>query len=513
MSLGRNSFSRAMASRLAWRFAAPLATFACLLAASPASAASLSGPISGWQKGTEPAWVSMYEYVPTSLAANAPILVLVHYCGGNAAGVLGEAQGGGIVADADKYGFLIVLPQTSQNCWDVATTPSLTHNGGGDTGAIVDQVKYAITKHGSNANRVYVTGTSSGAMMAEGLAAVYPDVFKGSSEFSGVPAGCWSVSDPAGQWSGPCAGGSVTHTAVEWGNMVRAMYPGYTGFRPRIQLWHGQADSIISFTNQTEAIKEWTNVLGLATNPTSSTSVTISSHQYTRQQWLDSCGITVLDAWTETNGPHGTDANLNATYTIPFFNLDKTLTTDPQAAGCSSSSGAGGSIGTGGSTGTGGSSATGGSTGTGGAGGTGRGGSSGVAGTSGSTGGSTGTGGSSSTGTGGTIGSTGGSTGTGTGGTGAVTGAGGSTGTGGTIDTGTGGTGTTTGTGGDTGTTTGTGGGTGATASSQPGCSCTLASAPGAVDAFVLAGFLAVMFGRRRTKRSTGSTANRSSTT
>jgi poly(hydroxyalkanoate) depolymerase family esterase len=291
----------------------------------------------------------MYEYVPAKLAANAPLLVLVHYCGGNAQGVFGEAQGGGIIEAADKYGFPIVLPQTSQNCWDIATKASLTHGGGGDSGAIVNMVKYALGKHGANPDRVYVTGTSSGAMMTQGLLAVYPDVFKGGSEFAGVPAGCWAVNDPAGQWSGPCAGGMVTHTGAEWGQMVKDMYPGYSGFRPRVQLWHGEADSIISYTNQTEAIKQWTNVLALPASPSSTTTVTIGGKQYKREQWQDSCGSTVLDAWTQSQGPHGTDANLNAQYTIPFLALDQTGAVDPQVAKCMSGAGGMGGSGAGGS--------------------------------------------------------------------------------------------------------------------------------------------------------------------
>jgi poly(hydroxyalkanoate) depolymerase family esterase len=182
------------------------------------AAQTLTGPITGWQKGGEPTWTSMYEYVPPNLAPNAPILVHVHYCSGNAPKAFQEAQGGQVVAAADKYGFLMVVPQTSQNCWDVATKASLTHDGGGDTGAIVNMVKYAVTTHNANPNRVYVTGTSSGAMAVQALLAVYPDVFKGGSEFAGVPAGCWSVNNP-GQWSGPCAGGQV-RTAAEWGTMV-----------------------------------------------------------------------------------------------------------------------------------------------------------------------------------------------------------------------------------------------------------------------------------------------------
>jgi poly(hydroxyalkanoate) depolymerase family esterase len=274
----------------------------------------------------------MYEYVPASLATHAPILVVSHYCSGNAAGVFNEAQGGGLVAAADKYGFLMIFPQTSNNCWDVGTTKSLTHDGGGDTQAIVEMVNYEIAKRGADANRVYATGTSSGAMMTEALLAVYPDVFRAGAEFSGVPAGCWSVNDSNGQWSSPCAMGQVTYSAQQWGDMVRAMDKGYAGVRPRIQLWHGTADMTINYNNQLEAIKEWTNVLGLTTNPPS-TPVTLNGHQWTRQTWQDACGLTVLDAWSEQNGPHGTDANLNATYVIPFLGLDKSGP-DPQAAGC-----------------------------------------------------------------------------------------------------------------------------------------------------------------------------------
>lgn len=405
------------------------ATVACaLLTSSPARAApSLSGPIAGWASGV-PTYISMYEYVPANVAANPPILVVSHYCGGNAAGVFGEAQGGGIVAASDKYGFVMIFPQTSNNCWDVGTTKSLTHDGGGDTQAVAEMVKFAISNHNANPDRVYATGTSSGAMMTEALLAVYPDVFKAGAEFSGVPAGCWAVNNGTnGQWSGPCAGGQVTHTAEEWGTIARNMYMGYSGYRPRIQLWHGTADSIINFNNQTEAVKEWINVLGLSTNPTSSASVTFNNHQWTHDNWQDSCGFTVLDAWSEQNGPHGTDANLNATYVIPFLGLDKAGPTDPEIAQCGAG-GMGGSGGNSGSAGT--TSDTGGSFGSGGT--------LGAGGTGGSFGGTFGSGGTFGTGAGfgGALGSggnaaaIGGSVSTGTGGSG-LSGVGGAAGRGG----------------------------------------------------------------------------------
>ena len=136
----------------------------------------------------------------------------------------------------------------------------------------------------------------------------------------------------------------MTHTAQEWGDIVRAMYPGYSGHRPRVQLFHGDADATINFRNHTEAIKEWTNVLGLSTNPTSTDTVTLGSHQATRQRWQNSCGYVVLDAFTSISGDHGpSDALFNATYVVPFLGLDKTGPTDPEIAQC----GAGGTGGTG----------------------------------------------------------------------------------------------------------------------------------------------------------------------
>ncbi|HVY39667.1 MAG TPA: PHB depolymerase family esterase [Polyangia bacterium] len=440
--------------------------------------------MTSWGASGVPTYIAMYIYVPDKLATKPPILVVSHYCSGDAAGVFNEAKSGGIVAAADTNGFIMIFPQnhlpgTTRNCWDVGSTASLTHDGGGDTQAIAQMVKYTISKYGANADRVYATGTSSGAMMTEALLAVYPDVFKAGAEFSGVPAGCWASSyASSNQWSGPCAGGTVSNTAQQWGDMVRAMDKGYTGPRPRVQLWHGTSDPTISYNNQTEAIKEWTNVLGLPTAPTSTSTVSLAGKTWTRQSWQSSCGVTVLDAWAEQNGPHGTSANLNATYTIPFLGLDKAGDVDPEIAACggggggASGSGAAGASGTGGSRGSGGTAGRG-MTATGGAGGD-------VA-----VGGRSGTGGTVVvTGSGGTPAGTGGGNGAGGSGTGGVTA------TGGHGNDATGGT-TTTGTGGSP----GTGGPT--ESGDNSGCSCGLGGAPGRWPAGVAA-FVLLALARRR---------------
>jgi poly(hydroxyalkanoate) depolymerase family esterase len=365
-----------------------------------ARAASLQ-PVANWGASGVPSYISMFIYVPDRPAASPPILVVGHFCGGSASAVFGQAQGGGLVAAADKYGFIMIFPQTtnpatSAKCWDVGSRQSLTHDGGGDTQAIAQMVKYTVTTYKANANRVYATGDSSGAMLTQALLAVYPDIFKAGASFAGVPAGCWSAGwSAASNWGGICAGGNDVMTAQQWGDQARAMFPGYTGHRPRVQLFHGDADAIINYKNFGEAIKEWTNVLGLATSPTSTTTgLTLGTHQATRQQWKNSCGYVVLDAFTSLGGDHGpSDTLFNATYVVPFLGLDQTGAVDPEIAACGGGpdGGAGGITGSGGASGTGG--ATGG-TGNGGAvgtGGSGTGGASGAAGHSGA-GGATGSG-------------------------------------------------------------------------------------------------------------------------
>jgi hypothetical protein len=260
---------------------------------------------------------------------------------------------------------------------------------------------------------VYIMGISSGAMLTQAMCAVYPDMFKAGSEFSGVPAGCWSDRWSAGSnWSDPCAKGMDTMTAQAWGNLVRGMYPGYAGAYPRMQLWHGTADMTINYIDLGEAVKEWTNVLGLNMTPNSTD--TTSTSGFTIEKWQNSCGFTVLEAHIQAGGGHTTPVDANAV--VSFFGLDKTGP-DPQIAACGSTGNGGAGGNDAGSGGNGGASGNGGSGGNGGTGGTGgRGGNGGGGGSAGGSGGALGgTGGTMTSGSGGTTGGSGGSTTSGSG--------------------------------------------------------------------------------------------------
>lgn len=93
-------------------------------------------------------------------------------------------------------------------------------------------------------------------MMSNVLAATYPEQIQALSLYSGVPAGCFlSSSGGVDQWNSSCASGQVSASADAWGNVARNMYPGYDGTRPRMQIWHGSADSTLSPQNYNEEIK------------------------------------------------------------------------------------------------------------------------------------------------------------------------------------------------------------------------------------------------------------------
>lgn len=132
------------------------------------------------------------------------------------------------------------------NCWDVQSVGSLTHGQGGDALGIISMVNYTVAKYSADTARIYVMGGSSGAMMTNVMAGSYPDVFEAGAAFSGTAHACFAGAASATPASPnqTCAQG-LQHTPEEWGNFVRNSYPGYTGRRPRMMIFHGLADTLV----------------------------------------------------------------------------------------------------------------------------------------------------------------------------------------------------------------------------------------------------------------------------
>nr|MDT0666393.1 feruloyl esterase [Micromonospora sp. DSM 115978] len=58
----------------------------------------------------------------------------------------------------------------------------------------------------------------------------------------------------------------------QWGERIRSAYPGHTGPRPKLQIWHGGADRLINPVSVEHQRNGWTNVFGVSATPTSTTS-------------------------------------------------------------------------------------------------------------------------------------------------------------------------------------------------------------------------------------------------
>jgi len=217
--------------------------------------------------GANPTNTQMWIYVPDKLAPNPAIIVAVHYCTGTAQAYY---SGTPYARLADQKGFIVIYPSSPYQgtCWDVSSKSALTHNGGGDSNSIANMVTYTIQKYNADANRVFVTGSSSGAMMTNVICATYPDIFKAATVYSGVSAGCFmSASNQVDAWNASCAQGRVISTQQVWADMAHAMYPGYNGARPKMQIYHGSADTTLLPPNYGETIKQWTGIFGYSLTP------------------------------------------------------------------------------------------------------------------------------------------------------------------------------------------------------------------------------------------------------
>ncbi|HLL36916.1 MAG TPA: PHB depolymerase family esterase [Streptomyces sp.] len=281
--------------------------------------------------GANPSNLEMYLYVPESVTPNPAVLVAVHYCTGSGPAMYNGTEYASL---ADRYGFIVVYPSVtrSSKCFDVSSPQALRRGGGSDPVGIKSMVDWVLGTYDADPKRVFATGISSGAMMTNVLLGVYPDVFAAGAAFAGVPFGCFATTDGS-EWNSACANGTVTRTPQQWGDLVRGAYPGYTGPRPRMQLWHGTQDDVLRYPNFGEEIKQWTNVLGLGQTPASTDTPATG---WTRTRY----GATGDRAPVEAISLQGVGHNLYAYGTmgarvLTFFGLDgQGPAPQPQPSGC-----------------------------------------------------------------------------------------------------------------------------------------------------------------------------------
>ncbi|WP_176738651.1 extracellular catalytic domain type 1 short-chain-length polyhydroxyalkanoate depolymerase [Micromonospora pallida] len=237
------------------------------MAATPAQAASLT-PVSGF--GSNPGNLGMYSYRPDGLPGNAPAVVLLHGCSQNATGYFNNS---GWRKFADQWQFALILAEqksanNSSTCFNWFEVGDTTR-GQGEALSIKQMVDYARANYGINPGRVYISGLSAGGAMVSAMLATYPDTFAAGSVIAGVPYRCATSTINAFS----CMNPGVNKTPAQWGDLARNGYPGYTGARPKVAIWHGTSDFVVGAANATESRDQWTNVLGISQTPISTTNL------------------------------------------------------------------------------------------------------------------------------------------------------------------------------------------------------------------------------------------------
>jgi poly(hydroxyalkanoate) depolymerase family esterase len=263
--------------------------------------------------GSNPGNLSMHVYVPGSVSARPGVVVAMHPCGGNGPQFYQSSE---FASLADRYGFVVVYPTSTKKigCFDNWSDASKRRGGGTDAESIVSMVQYVAQHWNSDPARVFATGSSSGGMMTQAVLALYPDVFAAGAAFMGVPFGCFPNEADYLAANSVCANGNNDKTAQQWGDLARSAYPGYTGPRPRVQLWHGTADTVVNFRNLQMAVDQWTNVLGVSGSPTSTDTPQTG---WTRRRYGSQ-----VEAITVSGAGHSLPSAGMAAYAIAFFGLD-----------------------------------------------------------------------------------------------------------------------------------------------------------------------------------------------
>jgi poly(hydroxyalkanoate) depolymerase family esterase len=262
------------------------------------------------QFGSNPGNLLMFEWIPADLPPNAPVVVVLHGCFANSALYDDET---GWTKLAERWKVALVFPEQTpvgdaNNCfrwWDTADAA----RGQGEALSIKQMVDWTQANYATDPGRVFIMGHSGGALFTSVMLATYPDVFRAGAIVAGGPYKCGDEGAIAigidGNKSpvrgGECVDGSVSKSAQEWGDLARSGYPGYTGPKPRVSIWHGTADTLVSSKNINELVKQWTNFNGVD----DIADLTNTVKGFPHRVYTDPTGQALVESYELTGQSHG----------------------------------------------------------------------------------------------------------------------------------------------------------------------------------------------------------------
>ena len=268
----------------------------------------------GWQPissfGTNPGNLNMYSYVPIGISGSAPLVVVMHGCTQNAITVATQS---GWNTLADRHKFYVVYPEqnsanNSSACFNWFLSGDQNRNQG-EAYSIKQMVDYMKAHYTIDTTQIFATGLSAGACMTTVMLACYPDVFKAGAVMAGAPFKAASNSTQALE----IVYGTDTNTPIAWGDSVRNEFS-YAGAYPKVAVFQGSADPVVNAANETEIMKQWTNVHG--TDQTADATVTsFNGNPYvTKNTYNDIIGNEVVETYTLSGMGHAIALDTGSCY-------------------------------------------------------------------------------------------------------------------------------------------------------------------------------------------------------
>lgn len=219
-------------------------------------------PLSGF--GSNPGNLKGFVHIPAGLAADAPLVVVLHGCTQSAAGY-DKASGWSQLADEQGFALLYPEQQRSNNPNGFFNwfEPADTRRDAGEALSIRQMIAAIVTRHAIDPDRILATGLSAGGAMTATLLATYPEVFAGGAIVAGLPhgaaAGMLQAFDRMRGHGLPSV--DRLEAAVRAGSR-------HAGPWPRISIWHGDADRTVDVVNAEAIGAQWRSLHGLPDSPT-----------------------------------------------------------------------------------------------------------------------------------------------------------------------------------------------------------------------------------------------------
>ncbi len=248
--------------------------------------------------GSNPGALGMWSFVPDTMQPGAPLVVVLHGCTQTASSY---DQGAGWSTLARRHGFAVLYPEQQR-----ANNPNLCFNWfqptdvarvGGEAESIRQMIARMVRDHAIDPARITVTGLSAGGAMTASMLAAYPEVFAGGAIIAGLPHG--AATSVPGAFEAMFQG--TVQTPRHWGDLVRAA-SSHRGPWPGVQIWQGSGDTTVKPVNAIELAKQWSDVMGLSSNPTARDQVDETEHA----SWRNDAGETVLETYLVPGMGHGT---------------------------------------------------------------------------------------------------------------------------------------------------------------------------------------------------------------